>query len=556
MSKKFIIFDSDALKNIHRRVFFSIFIFAIVYSVIFFRIADIMILKKSIEFVKNEEKIYERGKIFDRNGVLLASSVKTYSLGANPLEIQDGDCGYTISLILEKILSIPKSKINKKLLKNKKFVWIKRNISPREHQEIINLGKIGLRTNIENKRIYSQGEIASHVVGYTNIDGVGQGGIEKGLESKLAKGEDIYLSIDLRLQESIRYELIKTIKKYSAHSGLSIILDIKSGEILSMNSYPDFDPNNNKTFGSDNLFNRAIQGNYEMGSTFKPITAAIGIEEEIIDPHMLFDVSKPIKIGKYIIKDFHPFNGKLDLKEIIVNSSNIGTAQIANKIGKKNQQKFFKKLGFYKKISLEIDETAMPSANPNNWGKLETMTIGYGHGFAITPLHLSQAYASIVNDGYKVKPTLLLNNENSLFLEKIINTSTSKLIRFLLRAVVLETDYTGPRIKIKGYEIGGKTGTAELIDQSGRYIQDANRTTFIGVFPMSNPKYVVLAIIDDPQKIENENYSNTAATVAAPLVKNIILNMIKILSISPNLQNDFLKASNEKFALENKNATF
>ena len=151
---------------------------------------------------------------------------------------------------------------------------------------------------------------------------------------------------------------------------------------------------------------------------------------------------------------------------------------------------------------------------------------------------------------------VLLNNENSLFLEKIINTSTSKLIRHLLRAVVLETDYTGPRIKIKGYEIGGKTGTAELIDQSGRYRQDANRTTFIGVFPMSNPKYVVLAIIDDPQKIKNENYSNTAATVAAPLVKNIILNMIKILSISPNLQNDFLKASNEKFALENKNVTF
>ena len=245
-----------------------------------------------------------------------------------------------------------------------------------------------------------------------------------------------------------------------------------------------------------------------------------------------------------------------NLKEIIVNSSNIGMAQIANKIGKKNQQKFFKKLGFYKKISLEIDETAMPSANPNNWGKLETMTIGYGHGFAITPLHLSQAYASIVNDGYKVKPTLLLNNENSLFLEKIINTSTSKLIRYFLRAAVLETDYTGPRIKIKGYEIGGKTGTAELIDRSGGYIKDANRTTFVGVFPMSRPKYVVLAIVDDPKKIADENYSNTAATVVVPLVKNIILNMIKILSISPNLQNDFLKASNEKFALENKNVTF
>ena len=467
MSKKFKIFDSDALKNIHRRVFFSIIIFAIVYSVIFFRIADIMIFTKSLQLTNNQEKIYERGKIFDRKGILLASSIKTYSLGANPLEIKDGNCEYTISLILEKILSIPKSKISRKLLKNKKFVWIKRNISPREHQEIINLGKIGLRTSIGNKRIYSQGKITSHVVGYTNIDGVGLGGVEKGLESQLANGKDIYLSIDSRLQETVRHELINTIKKYSAHSGLSIVLDIESGEILSMNSYPDFNPNNNKTFGSDNLFNKAIQGNYEMGSTFKPITAAMGIDEKVINFDMLFDVSKPIKVGRYTIRDFHPHEGKLDLKEIIVKSSNIGTAKIANKIGKKTQQEFFKKLGFYNKISLEIDETVIPTANPNNWGELETMTIGYGHGFAITPLHLSQAYASIVNGGYIVEPTLLLKKENPLFLKSIINSTTSKLVRQLLRAVVLETEYTGPRIKIKGYDIGGKTGTAELINESG-----------------------------------------------------------------------------------------
>ena len=278
MSKKFKIFDSDALKNIHRRVFFSIIIFSTIYSVIFFRIADIMIFKESLQFIKNEEKVSERGKIFDRNGVVLASSITTYSLGANTLEIQDSNCAYTISLILEKILSIPKSKINNVLLSNKKFVWIKRNITPYEHQKIINLGKIGLKTNIENKRIYSHGAITSHVVGYTNIDGIGLGGVEKGLESKLANGKDIYLSIDSRLQESVRYELINTIKKYSAQiRDSSVVLDIEvQVKYLSMNSYPDFDPNNNKTFNNDNLFNRAIQGNYEMGSTFKPITVANG----------------------------------------------------------------------------------------------------------------------------------------------------------------------------------------------------------------------------------------------------------------------------------------
>ncbi len=556
MSKKFKIFDSDALKNIHKRIFFSIIIFSLVYFIIFFRIADIMIFKKSLQINRNIEQTIERGKIFDRNNIILASSIKTYSLAVNPQQIQDANCSYTISEKLEKILSFPKTKINRELLRNKKFVWIKRNISPQEHQEIIKLGEIGLMTRLEENRIYSQGKNTSHVVGYTDIDGAGQGGIEKGLDSQLSQGENIHLSIDSRLQESIRYELIKTIKKYSAHSGLAIVLDIESGEILSMNSYPDFDPNNNNTFGSDNLFNKAIQGNYEMGSTFKPITIAMGIDENIINPEMLFDVSKPIQIGKYTINDFHPFGGKLDLKNIIVKSSNIGAAKIAHLIGKNNQQKFFEKLGFYKKINLEIDETTMPSGNVNNWGKLETMTIGYGHGFAVTPLHLTQAYASMVNDGFKIKPTLLLKDKSSLLLKKIIKTSTSELVRQYLRAVILETEYTGPRIKIEGYEIGGKTGTPELIDKSGKYIKNANRTAFIGVFPMSKPKYVILAIIDDPKKIKEENYSITAATVAVPLVKNIILQMIKILGIAPILNDDIFQASIDKYILTDKNVTF
>ena len=554
MSKKLIIFDSDALKNIYKRVFFSITIFTIIYFIAFFKIADVMILKQTVKNITNSKELYYRGRIFDRNGIILASSVKTYSLAANPNDIQDSNCHYTISVKLEKILSIPRNKINRKLLKNKKFVWLKRNISPGEHQEIINLGQIGLRTEIENTRIYPLGEITSHIVGYTNIDGIGQGGIEKGLEKELANGKDFYLSIDSRLQESIRNELKKTIDHYSADSGLSIVLNIKSGEILSMNSYPDFDPNNNKTYSSHNLFNKTIQGNYEMGSTFKPITVAMGIEQKKINSTMLFDVSKPIKVGKYTINDYHPYEGKLDIKGIIVNSSNIGTAKIARKIGKKNQKSFFEKLGFYEKIDLEIDETVAPLTNPNNWGKLETMTIGYGHGFAITPLHLSQAYASIVNGGYKVRPTLLLKTNNPLFSERIIKTSTSNLIKDLLKAVVEETKYTGPRIKIEGYDIGGKTGTAELTD-SGKYKQNANRTAFISVFPMSDPKYVVLAIIDDPKKIQEENFSITAATVAVPLVKRIILQMIKVIGIPPP-KNDTLKASINNKLLLKQNANF
>ena len=288
---------------------------------------------------------------------------------------------------------------------NNKFVWLKRNISPREHQNIMDLGEIGLKISKEKKRIYPYGNISSHVVGYTDIDGKGLSGIERGLDESLRKGVDVNLSIDINLQQAVRKELKKIIDKFSAESGMAIVIDITNGEIISLNSFPDFNPNNNKTFKKNNLFNRVIQGNYEMGSMFKPLTIAMGIDKEIINSEMTFDVSKPIK-G---IEDFHPFKGFYGVKDIIVNSSNIGTAKIASMIGKKNQIEFFSKIGFDDKINFEIKEAALPLGNKNNWGNLETMTIGFGYGFAVTPLHLVSAYSSLINDGNKTNPTLLKN---------------------------------------------------------------------------------------------------------------------------------------------------
>ena len=308
-------------------------------------------------------------------------------------------------------------------------------------------------------------ETTSHVVGFTDIDGIGLSGIERGLDKKLNSGENIHLSIDTRLQDSVRNELIQTINKFSAKSGLSIILEVDTGQILSMVNYPDFDPNFIDKISPDYLFNNATQGVFEMGSTFKPITMAIGYDKNIINSGMTFDVSRPINVGRYSINDFYPHNGILDVKGIIVKSSNIGTAMIAAKIGKVNQIEYFRKLGFYEKINLELKETALP-LKPKHWKKLETMTIGYGHGFSITPLHLCQAYASIVNDGLKVNPTLLKKG-NFVESNRIIKSSTSNEIKKLLRSVILETKYTGPRVRIPGYELGGKTGTAELLTVDG-----------------------------------------------------------------------------------------
>ena len=535
-SRKFKIFDSDALKNFHKRIFFSIIVFLCCYFAAVFRIAEVMIF--DIDNKELSEIIIqpERGKIYDRNGQLLSANIRSYSLFAKSSKIKNKT---NLSKKLSQIINISSDKIYMKLNSDKKFVYIKRNISPREHQKIIELGEINLQTQLENKRIYPYQNASSHIVGYVNIDNKGQSGIESGYEDTLNQGNDIFLSIDINLQNAVRLELIKTITKFSADSGLSIIIDIKKGEILSLNNYPDYNPNNIKSSNLEERLNRALQSNYEMGSTFKPLTVAMGIDYNLIKKNMIFDVSKPIK---NTIHDFHPFNGYLSIKDIIVKSSNIGIAKIAKKIGKENQIDFFHKIGFYDAIKINLAEATKPLGNQNNWGEMETMTIGYGHGFAVTPLHLAVAYCTILNQGKKINPKLILNQEDQ-DVTFVMKKETSDYILTLLRAVVNETEYTGPRVKIDGYDIGGKTGTAELLDEFGKYNKDANRTLFVGAFPMIDPKYLILTIIDNPKKIRKENYSITGATVNAPLTKNIILRMIEILNIPKIINNEILNAA-------------
>ena len=562
MKKKFYFFDSDALKNFHKRVFFSITIFCIVYIIAFYRIIDVTLLEKPIKNDTQIDPIYERGNIYDRNGNLLSSTIQSFALSVNPKKIKDKN---KLAEKLYPIIGISKKEILKLFNINNNFVWIKRNISPQEHQAIINLGEVVLQTkhkeDEEIRRIYPYGSTGSHIIGFTSISKAenqkieilkGESGIERGLNDILEKGHNVNLSIDINLQQAVRNELNKMISKFSADSGFSIIMDVTNGEIISMNSLPDFDPNNRKTFKNENMFNRPLEGNYEMGSVIKPITVAMAIDKEIISPETSFDVSKSIS-G---IEDFEPYNGSYNVKEIIVNSSNRGTAQIAKKVGKENQREFFNKIGFNKKIDLEIIETANPLGNKNNWGKHETMRIGYGYAYSITPLHLTSAYASLVNGGKKINPTLLTNKNKIADNIKIIKTETSSYFNKLLRAVILETKITGKKVNINGYEIGGKTGTANLLDKYGKYQEGNNLTSFIAVFPISKPKYVVLASIENPKKSEEMNYRLTGATVAAPLVKNIILKMIEILNISPPNLEEILKADISSIYINKNNATF
>ena len=535
MSSKFKLFDSDSLKFVRKRVFFSITVFIFLFLISIYRISDIMLFANNISQEKLVSQNELRGNIYDRNGNILATSIESISLSINPQKIKNKEF---LSSKLSKILDLESKIINNKLFANKKFVWLKRNITPIEYQNIINLGEINIRSHKEYKRIYPFRNVSSHIVGHVNIDQKGLSGIERFYDNDLSNSNDIILTIDINLQQLVRKNLINAINKYKAESGLAVILDIENSNILSSISLPDFNPENKKTYKENNLINRVFQSNYEMGSTFKPITATIGFDLGLINSEMTFNVKK-----KYLnISDYDQYkdDGNYNVEKIVVESSNIGTAQIATMIGKKNQIDFFEKIGFDKKINVENMEVANPLGNKNNWGKLETATIGFGHGFSVTPLHLVKAYATLSKNGYEVNPTLILNKTSKS--KKILNNeSSSKFFLNLLKAVVYKTEYTGPRVKIDGYEIGGKTGTSELLNPKGGYYKDRNLTSFIGVFPINDPKYIIYTALEYPKKEKGTNQKMTGARVNAPLVREIILDIINLFNIPRNVKNELLK---------------
>ena len=488
---KSVLFDSDSLKNFHKRIFFSILVFIFFFTSAFYRITNISIsnyFDDSSNIITNEK--LTRGNIYDRNGLILAASVNSKSLSAKPFLINNAD---DLSIKLENILNIDRKILKKKLSSNNKFVWLKRNITPLEQQRVINLGEIHLEFSNATKRVYPFKNSASHLVGFVNIDQKGQRGIERFYNKSLINSEDVYLSIDINLQNVIRNNLIDTIDYFRAKAGLAVVLDISNGEVLSSISYPDFNPNNNNDFTQQNLMNRVIQSNYEMGSTFKPLTVVNGYDYDIINPDMIFDVRKSVKgvTDHTRYKD----DGFYNVEKIVVESSNIGTAQIALKIGKNNQKEFFEKLGFFEKLNIELAEVEKPYANPHNWGDHTIARIGFGHSFSITPLHLVKAYATLANNGYEVNPSFILKENHKLKKNILLKSDSSEYFLSLLNAVIVKTEFTGPRVKIDGYNIGGKTGTTELIDPEGNYYKDRNMTSFIGVFPINNPRYNVYTAI-------------------------------------------------------------
>ncbi len=487
-------------------------------------------VNKKIETRTFKENL--RGNIYDRNNNILATTINTLSLNINPQEVLNKK--ETIAKLILIFPNLNSEKLLKKLNSNKKHINLLREISPKDYIRLLQIGIEGLKIQKSTKRIYPNNSLASHILGGTDIDGKGIAGIEKKFDSQLQEGESINLSIHSGIQHITKKLLSDQITRFEAEGGAGIVMNAKNGQVYSIVSLPDYNANNyNKTL-SKKLFNKATKGIYELGSTLKLITAAIAFESKLINENEVFDVSKPLRVSSRIISDFHPLGYAINIPEVIVHSSNIGSAKIAEKFGPSIQLKYLRSLGLMNILSLEIPELGKPQVIMDK-KVLSTMTISYGHGISITPMHLSSATATIVNNGIKVNPTLLLD-KTSIENLKIISRETSMKMKSIMRLVVSNKYGTAKKAEVAGYLIGGKTGTAEKINPNGGYFKKKNIVAFTGAFPMNDPQFIITIMIDNPKGQRFSHGYRTAGWVAAPVVKRLVTRIAPILGVKPQLE--------------------
>ena len=501
------------------------------FSTIGYRTISLAVMKNNktalISLKSDNSKIlgdHIRGNIFDRNKNLLATTINVSSLNINPQEILD--INQTIFKLKEIFPKLDAQKLLQKLNSDRKFVNLLREITPKDHVSLLKLGIEGIKVRNSNKRIYPNHSLASHVLGSTDIDGKGIAGIEKKFNKQLNNGQDISLTIHSGIQHITKTLLLEQVRKFKAEGGAGIIMDAKNGEIFALVSIPDYNANNYNKILDEKLFNKATKGIYELGSTLKLVTAAVALESKLINENEVFDVSSPLRISSKIIRDFHPLNYAINIPEIIVHSSNIGSAKIAEKFGPSTQLSYLKSLGLMNKLSLELPEVSRPQVRTDR-KLLTTMTISYGHGISITPTHLASVTATIVNDGIKVNPTLLVS-KSSKANSRIFSTKTSQTMRSIMRLVVSNKNGTAKQAESSGYLVGGKTGTAEKVNPAGGYFKKQNIVALTSAFPMNDPQFVITIMIDNPK-----GKKRTAGWVAAPLVNKIVTRIAPILGIKP-----------------------
>lgn len=491
-----------------------------------------------------------RGTILDRNGELMATSLRMSSVYADATLVSNPE---KLAAQLAAILPGEKeSDIRAKLSSKRKFIWIARNITPRQAQAINTLGEPALSFQDESRRIYPHGRLTSHLLGYTDVDGNGIAGIEKTYQKQLAEGEDdLRLTIDLRIQHLLHRELSAAVKKFSAKAAVGMVMDIHSGEIIAMVSLPDFDPYQLGAASDDSKFNRATLGVFEMGSTMKLFPVAAALDAGAATFASTYDARAPIRFGRHTINDYHAKRRVLSLPEVFMYSSNIGTARMAQSLGENGLRDFFKKIGFLERAPLDLPERGAP-LYPKPWREISTLTASYGHGIAITPVHLMRAAAALTNGGTMIEPILALPADEDKKTQpgpRVIKEETSRRVRDLLELNVV--DGSGGKAAVEGYGVGGKTGTADKTLGRG-YNRNARLSSFLGVFPIDAPRYAVLAIIDEPQGIKETYGYATGGWTAAPVVGHVIEQMAPLYHIPPTPPRHDITAEMARYMYDSK----
>jgi cell division protein FtsI (penicillin-binding protein 3) len=565
-SKKLI--EQSRIRLLSIAAFFFLF-----YGAISCRLVEVMLIhhpeetqQTSIPAARTDEQMLEdfsaplklaRGDIVDRNGVVLATTLATQSLFANPGDLPDAkEAAHKLAGIFPEI---DEKELLKKLSRDNTFVWIKRNLTPQEQHAANNLGIPGLYFQPEQKRVYPFGNLFSHVLGYVGLDHKGLSGVERYFDERLRDTENqkdpLRLSIDLRVQNIVHEEIKTGMEKFNAIGATGIVLDLRSGEVLALANLPDFDPHRAGEASENARFNRATLGTYEMGSTFKTFTIATALDDGIANLNDSFDATHPIQYSRYTIHDAEPMNRWLTVPEIYCYSSNIGTVRIAMDIGTQRQQEFLKKAGLMDpvRIELPVPETGTPHyPDADDWHEINTMTIAYGHGMSVTPLQLVRSIASIVNGG-TLEPITLVKGGNADKEpgRRVITEKTSRQMRRLMRMVV---EYgTGKKANVPGYRVGGKTGTAEKA-MGGGYNRHAKLALFVSTFPVDDPKYVILVMIDEPKGNKETAGFATGGWIAAPVVNNIISRMGPMMGIRPVF--DIPEDAVNKYWVNNANQKF
>jgi cell division protein FtsI (penicillin-binding protein 3) len=500
------------------------------------------------------EIIAQRADITDRNGRVLATNMTTHALYAHPKVMVDPKG--TATKLAEIFPELDPKALERRFTDGRSFVWIRKVLSPEQMQKVHEIGDPGLLFGPREMRLYPNGMLAAHILGGTSFGAegvhsaevIGVAGVEKALDARLRDpsqgGKPLTLSIDLTLQSTIEEVLGAGMGMLNAKGAAAILMDARTGEILALASLPTFDPNDRPTPivdktaepGDSPLFNRAVQGVYELGSTFKIFAVAQAMELGLVNPETMVDANAPMQWGKHKIKEFEGKNygPLLSVSDVIAKSSNVGTAHIALMIGPLRQQAFLKSLGFFDPTPVELVEA--PGAKPlipKKWPEIVTITTSYGHGMSASPLHLAAAYAAIANGGVAIKPTLL-KREGPTTGVRVMSEKTSLDAVAMLRRVV--TEGTASLGEVPGYEVAGKTGTADKPKKSGGYYKDKVVNTFASVFPASNPQYVLIVTLDEPQDDTLSETRRTAGWTAVPVAAEIIRRVAPLMGLRPKLE--------------------